>query len=50
MTSKRIFRSGLYISLAVLSLIYIQLTDMAYAAENEESDLKPDRLITMAVE
>jgi uncharacterized membrane protein len=50
MTSKRVFRSGLYISLAVLSLIYIQLTDMAYAAENEESDVKPDRLITMAVE
>ena len=50
MTSKRIFRSGLYISLVVLSLIFFQLSDMAYAAENEESEVKPDRLITMAVE
>jgi len=50
MTSKRIFRSGLYISLVVLSLIFFQLPDMAYAAENEESEVKPDRLITMAVE
>jgi uncharacterized membrane protein len=50
MTSKRIFRSGLYIALVVLSLIFFQLADMAYAAENEESEVKPDRLITMAVE
>ena len=50
MTSKRIFRSGLYIALAVLSLIFFQLADMAYAAENEESEVKPDRLITMAAE
>jgi uncharacterized membrane protein len=50
MPSKRIFRSGLYISLVVLSLIFFQLSNMAYAAENEESEVKPDRLITMAVE
>ena len=50
MTSIRVFRSKLYISLVVLSLIFFQLPDMTNAAEGGESEAKPDRLITMAVE
>jgi hypothetical protein len=50
MTSKKITRSALFIPLVVLSLIFFQLPGMAYAAENEESEAKPDRLLTIAVE
>ena len=50
MTSKRNIRTGFYISLIVLSLIFFQVPEISYAAEDEGSEAKPDRLITMAVE
>jgi uncharacterized membrane protein len=50
MTSKRIIRSGLYISLVILLTLLFQLPDMTYAAENDKSEVKPDRQISMAVE
>lgn len=50
MTAKRINRTGLYLFLIVLSLSLIQLQNMANAGEDDASQAKPDRLITMAVE
>ncbi|MGD8291803.1 MAG: NEW3 domain-containing protein [Desulfobacterales bacterium] len=50
MTSKKIIRSAEFTALVFLSLVFFQFPAMAYAAENDESAVRPDRLITMAVE